>query len=322
MRVQLDELRREVDPNDFAPDDPLRPQSVRKADWKGIIKLTQEILRSTCKDYLIATRLTEALVKDRGFPGLAAGLRLLRLMTEQCWDRMHPEITEEDDIDTRARRFDWLDAVDRGAWFPSTLRFVPMMPPTPEGYSWQDWKDAQSGKGKIASADIETAIQNCPRESIESLTEDLNESRQELELLSQSLSQKMETDSGNYTPGLLGIRSALGDCYALTQQILQKKGGPRQITETAAETKSDDLTSPVRAPAPRMESRAEIYAGVREAAAKLQQLEPHSPIPYLLYRAVELGSLPFPELMKALILDGDVLKVMNRELGIKEPREE
>ena len=53
----------------------------------------------------------------------------------------------------------------------------------------------------------------------------------------------------------------------------------------------------------------------------LQQLEPHSPIPYLLNRAVELGTFPFPELMKNLILNADVLKLMNRELGIKDTPE-
>ena len=55
-----------------------------------------------------------------------------------------------------------------------------------------------------------------------------------------------------------------------------------------------------------MATRADVYAKVAEAAAVLQQLEPHSPIPYLLNRAVELGNLPFPELMKNLILNADV----------------
>ena len=125
IRSQLDELRKEVNPDTFAKDDPRRPEAAKRADWKGIINLTQEILGSATKDYLIATRMTEALVKEHGFAGLTAGLCLLRLLTEQCWDRMHPKITEEDDIDTRARRFDWLDDLDKGAWFPSTLRWFP-----------------------------------------------------------------------------------------------------------------------------------------------------------------------------------------------------
>ncbi len=54
----------------------------------------------------------------------------------------------------------------------------------------------------------------------------------------------------------------------------------------------------------------------------LQRLEPHSPIPYLINRAVELGALSFPDLMRQLIRDSDVLMTMNRELGIKPPPEE
>ena len=75
------------------------------------------------------------------------------------------------------------------------------------------------------------------------------------------------------------------------------------------------MTGPGDSAEPRMETRAEIYARVAEAAAKLQQIEPHSPIPYLLNRAVELGSLPFPDLMKSLILNADVLKVHEPRAG-------
>ena len=68
-------------------------------------------------------------------------------------------------------------------------------------------------------------------------------------------------------------------------------------------------------------SRAQVYQQLAQAAALLQHLEPHSPIPYLINRAVELGALSFPDLMKQLIRDTDVLVGMNRELGIKSPEE-
>ncbi len=54
-------------------------------------------------------------------------------------------------------------------------------------------------------------------------------------------------------------------------------------------------------------SRAQVYQQLAQAAAMLQQLEPHSPIPYLINRAVELGALSFPDLMRQLIRDADVL---------------
>ena len=106
---------------------------------------------------------------------------------------------------------------------------------------------------------------------------------------------------------------------ALAQQILQKKGG----AAPAATAGTDGATG---APAEnavekKMATRADVYSTIAQAAAVLQQLEPHSPIPYLLNRAVDLGNLPFPELMKNLILNADVVKLMNRELGIKDTPE-
>jgi len=72
----------------------------------------------------------------------------------------------------------------------------------------------------------------------------------------------------------------------------------------------------------RLSTREDIYRALAEAADALERLEPHSPVPFLVRRAVELGALPFPLLMAALIRDSGVLSEMNRELGIKEPAAE
>ena len=46
----------------------------------------------------------------------------------------------------------------------------------------------------------------------------------------------------------------------------------------------------------------------------------NSPVPFLIRRAVALGSLPFPQMMKALLREEfqQALVELNRELGIKE----
>ncbi len=69
-------------------------------------------------------------------------------------------------------------------------------------------------------------------------------------------------------------------------------------------------------------SRADAYRQLAAAADLLQRLEPHSPIPYLVKRAVELGALPFPQLMKALIREPNVLAELTREFGLKLEAEE
>jgi type VI secretion system protein ImpA len=70
-----------------------------------------------------------------------------------------------------------------------------------------------------------------------------------------------------------------------------------------------------------MVTREDVYARLAEAADLLQQMEPHSPVPYLIRRAIEWGNLPFPQLMKALIREDyyQAITEMNRELGIKDP---
>ena len=45
VREQLEQARKEVNPEAFAPDDPLRPDDFVRADWKMIIGVTQDTLR-------------------------------------------------------------------------------------------------------------------------------------------------------------------------------------------------------------------------------------------------------------------------------------
>jgi type VI secretion system protein ImpA len=116
------------------------------------------------------------------------------------------------------------------------------------------------------------------------------------------------------------LRSAVGECFSLAKQILDKKG-PEPTEEEAGESaagvsaEGGGSASTGRA----MLSRADVYRRLGEAADLLERLEPHSPIPYLIRKAVELGAMPFPLLMRALVRDDSVLSQMNRELGIKEP---
>ena len=59
LRDQLDDARKEVDPEDYR-DDPAPPEA-KKADWVGAIRIAKEILTSHSKNLNIAARLTEVL---------------------------------------------------------------------------------------------------------------------------------------------------------------------------------------------------------------------------------------------------------------------
>jgi len=177
-------------------------------------------------------------------------------------------------------------------------------------YSFIDWRQSQDGRGTVSRDDIEKAILAMPRGQCQSVTEAIRQCLEELSPLTQSLAAKMGQENA---PGMTGLRQALEECGQLAQQILSRKGG--------AETPGEETAGPggegsVRAGA--ASSRTEVYRQLAQAAAVLQQLEPHSPIPYLIQRAVQLGSLPFPQLIKALIREPNVLAELTREFGLGE----
>src|SRR5262249_17516582 len=91
FRKELDEARKEVNPESYPEDAPRRPE-LKRADWPEILRLGQEILTEKSKDLMTAARLTEALVKLHGFPGCRDGLQLLRRLLDDCWDRLNPVI--------------------------------------------------------------------------------------------------------------------------------------------------------------------------------------------------------------------------------------
>ncbi len=331
VKERLEEARKEINPNSFNEDDPLRPEERVYADWKGIHELTEKTLRETSKNLLIAARLTEAITKLHGFAGLRDGLLLLRLMVEICWDRINPAIDDEDDLEVRAAPFVWLDDPNRGARFPSTVRMTPVLLTDKANYSCQDWQQAQQeGSGSSVVEEFEAAIYASSKEECHTRASDIKQCLMELQALDNQLNSKLASDA----PGFSALGPAIHEASTLMQQILQKVG-PLDDASEDEESADDADTAEGDAPSgdggsgggkaaagPRPKTRDDWYRQLAEAAAALQRMEPHSPIPYLIQRAVELGSLPFPQLMRQLIRENAVLEEMDRELGIRQKESE
>jgi type VI secretion system protein ImpA len=311
---KLEELRKEDDPSDWAADDPTRPTEFKKADWAGTVELTREILTSKSKDMLTAARLCEGLVRlhgprGEGFAALRDGLRLQRRLLEECWDRLWP--AESEGLKPRARGFFWLDTPDRGILFPNTVRNVHLLfGRGNKGFSWQDAQE----KSEEAREAYEKAYNEAEQERCRTIAEDIAESLGELTALQRVLQEKL----GSEAAGMSYLREALESCDRLAKQILREKW-PEEVTngDTPAgdqETASGDGAAPAAARG----TREDAYRQLAEASNLLKRLEPHSPIPYFIDRAVHLGRLRFPDLLRALVRDANVLNELSREMGLGE----
>jgi type VI secretion system protein ImpA len=181
-------------------------------------------------------------------------------------------------------------------------------------FGWQEWRKTQDGKGTVSVEDLEKAIQATNAEFSHLLVEDLTESAQEAYQLTQKLNERLQADA----PSMGGIREALDNCLTLAKEISQRKGGGAVAAE-APEAGQPAEGADGQARAGKMAAtRDEAYRQLAQLASLLKQLEPHSPIPYFLERAVAMGALPFPLMIKELVRVPEVLTELNRELGIKE----
>src|SRR5947209_17074524 len=62
------------------------------AEWPKVVSLSTEALTNKTKDLQIAAWMMEALVQLHGFVGARDGLKFIRGLHEQYWDRMYPQV--------------------------------------------------------------------------------------------------------------------------------------------------------------------------------------------------------------------------------------
>jgi len=79
---------------------------------------------------------------------------------------------------------------------------------------------------------------------------------------------------------------------------------------------SDQMVDP-NLPAGPIRSRADAYKQLEIIANFLQSIEPHSPTPYLVRRAVSWGRMPLPELMQEVLREEGDLNRLFTVLGLK-----
>lgn len=309
VKDQLDQMRKEVDPDSFAADDPLRPTEFKKADWAGIVKIGSKTLSQTSKDLQIAARMVEALTRLDGFKGLGDGLELLVALVDTSWDRLVPVIEDPSDLDIRSAPFDWLDDPDRGARFPSTVATIPLLDATKDSTSMglAQLKQNQSG----GTAGMDQILAGNPLDKLQERFALVTRAKESLNTLVNKLGEKLK----DLAPSMGQLRAILDQCHILLGQMIAKK-------KPTAETRVDEAQNGAAGPAegagdgsPTL-TRDRAYQMMAQAADILAAIEPHSPVPYLVRRAVQLGRLPFPELIQAFVREQNVLETMFRELGI------
>ncbi|WP_298842635.1 type VI secretion system protein TssA [uncultured Salinicola sp.] len=306
---------------------------LKQSDWGQVINLTSTALETQSKDLQLAAWLCEGLVHREGFDGMRFGLTLTARLLDDYWETLYPELDEED-LDERAARLAWL-----GDTLVNVVRSLPLV--AGEGYSLADYDESRQvenqarndpdamdralGEGKINDEIFQRSV-------VLSSTEFLQERHASIAASLVSLSQLDQMSDerfGRDAPSFSSLEKVLVQCRDLTEKLLRDRGAGVAVDEEAAALAEAEAEAPGRVepsfippatePAGQLRtkpnSRDEAFEMLNGVARYFKEREPHSPVPYLIERAVKWGRMPLEEWLKDVIKDNGVIDNIRDTLG-------
>jgi type VI secretion system ImpA family protein len=317
-------------------DDPSLPMGVwqhelKRADWQGVADSASQALATRSKDLQLAVWLTEAWLHRSGYAGFAAGLRLLTALCREYWEGLYPPLDGES-TDARLSPLVW--AAEK---LLPALKSVPVTAPVSEDARPLTWADCEYGlyydnleKRGVASAGAQgketitypkflISASLTPATFYATLAHDLAEVRAAIDDLDDTLGQLAGEDKTPSFGQLRGLVEAIG---SFAERILNERMQSGEIGATSAggEAIAGDFPpfphEALGTFAGSISSRGEAFLRLREAAEFLMRTEPHSPVPYLVMRAVSWEHLPLADLFAELLRNSNDLAAVYSLLGM------
>jgi type VI secretion system protein ImpA len=316
-------------------------------DWPTVISLSTQALTSLTKDLQIAAWFSDALVRhdkhDR-LAGLRDSLKLMRGLIEQYWDGLFPEIDPEGEDGQFTMRANIISALE--ASLAVAIGNVPLTENSGGlRYSYFQWKDskefdaltpeerqkvndlqAQTGLDKkIGVEDWRKAVNSTPYAFITGRLALLNECAEELKTLDEAMDERFKREA----PGVRNLEKSIEDVQILIRN-LEKEKRPAGHSLEGSEDNGSLQTSDAGAEHSEVrfmtangnvQTRQEALRRLAEVAEYFRKTEPHSPVSYLVQRAIKWGNMPLDTWLEDVVKDTGVLGNLRETLGIKSESE-
>ena len=303
-------------------DDPSIPTGVwertlKVADYGAVQKLGDEALERRSKDLQIAAWLVDTWAHVYGLAGVRRGIELTAGMCARFWDAMFPVI-EDGEEEARARIFDWVDDA-----LALRIRTAQLGDERAQ-LTFHDWERAKpgvetDGPSREALLARMTMIGAARWAAVH---DDLGAALASAQALDGVLEAHLEAPVA-----MRRLEETLRAMQVLCNDVLKAAGGRPAAPAPPATKETDGMnqTPPTESaegsrqdgPPGQIKSRADAYRWLTEAADYLLRTEPHSPVPYLIKRAITWGNMSLAELLQEFISGSDDLVVTHRLLGMR-----
>jgi type VI secretion system protein ImpA len=311
----------------------------KTAEWPKVIEIATGALASKSKDLQIGAWLVESLVALYGFVGLRDGLKVMRGLHEQYWAGLYPEM-DEGDLDARANALSFMDS-------RVEMPLKNVLLTKSEGgvnYSYIQWEDSTRfdipdnidslvSEGFNRATELKAQAEAENRTTGEAWRKAKNSTRrafyEETYLLLnqcwdefQALDHVMDEKFARLTPGLGTLKKTLDAVRSQIEKLVKEK----RILEPDPVLDGDstvaggiDGKGNLGAAGGPLGSRADALRRLAEVAQYFQRTEPHSPVAYLVERAIKWGQMPLEIWLEDVIKDGTVLSQLKETLGLDTP---
>lgn len=293
-------------------DDSSTPQgdwqhNLQTANWEKVSELCLDALQNKSKDLEVAIWLLEAKLHQFGFSAIGPCVYLIECLLEKFWEHLYPIVPQDDPdgLDYRANLIRWLNKLTPVvAMLPITLTRNDVM------YSWADWEmsarheqlpaqqQKELGDELIQSSSIVTAIIATP---IEFYQQSLSYIQLGLEAI-ESFSAKVDAQFQDKSPSLSAFHTVLSNINEMLYSHVQNRFIDHDTNEMEDTSEQEAQAQPQSGKSGSIRNRNDAYARLAEAAEYIAMDDPHSPVPYLVYKAIDWGQLNTAELYQELFV--------------------
>ena len=305
------------------------------SQWRKILELAPDILTNQTKDLEVASWYVEALVRRYGYQGLRDGFKLIHGLINTFWNDLYP-LPDEDGIETRVASLTGLNGEGSEGVLIAPIRNIFITEGTSTGpYNYWMYQQAldiekiideearrdKASKLGFSNEDVERAVSESSEQFYIDLIDDAKDSVDTYREISRTLDEYCGL---NDSPPSSNIINILEDCLGAIKHIGKYK--IPQPAENIDDTVNDESTdgsaqAPIQTASTQsnkpIQTRQDAFKKLTEISEFFRRTEPHSPISYILERAVKWGDMPLEELIRELIPDSSARDFYGSLTGIR-----
>ena len=304
---------------------------LKVADWREAQRLSEDILQRTSKDLQAAVWLCEAVISRHGLDGAKDSFELLTGLLDTYWEGLYPR-ADDGDLEERAGKLAWFSS-----WGSRALQAV-MLNDDPQGVltlaKWIDSREvdnmgrqnadayqAAMDSGRLNGEAYDSRMLATPDAVVRERIEQVQAARDAFAKFSAMSDSRL----GREAPSLAAIDDALKKIQTIYSRLATAKGfggaaaADEELTEGAVAgmaVAAGGGGGALNLGAVNLASKESALRAVSDIAGYFRRTEPHSPVAYLLERAVAWANMPLEQWLAEVVRDDGTLSSIRERVGL------